>query len=76
MPNISVVDGFLPKLEMSQAKAFEYSLTKEEIEEVVWSCYSMKSLGYDGFNTNFIRKMWQVVEADTSRLIILVFETA
>ncbi|MCH80366.1 LINE-1 reverse transcriptase like, partial [Trifolium medium] len=38
--------------------------TKEEIKEVVWSCDGNKSPGPDGFNFNFLKECWSIVEND------------
>ncbi|GKV15742.1 hypothetical protein SLEP1_g26499 [Rubroshorea leprosula] len=36
----------------------------EEIDEAVWGCNGAKSLGPDGFNFNFIKKVWPVIKED------------
>ena len=34
------------------------SLSREDIREAVWYCDPSKALGVDGYNLNFIRKLW------------------
>lgn len=36
----------------------------EEVKEAVWSCDGNKSPGPDGFNLNFIKNSWELLEAD------------
>ncbi|MCH88921.1 transposon TX1 putative protein, partial [Trifolium medium] len=36
----------------------------DEIKEAVWSCDGNKSLGPDGFNLNFFKSCWNVLEKD------------
>jgi hypothetical protein len=39
-------------------------LTTEEIDSIVANLPSRKSLGLDGFNTDFMNKCWRVISTD------------
>lgn len=43
--------------------SLEDPFTHEEIDSVVASLPSDKSLGPDGFNTNFIKRHWPIIKA-------------
>ena len=49
--------------------------TTEEIKDVVWSCDPSKAPGLDGFNLNFVRKMWDVVGAEFQKLVLDFFHS-
>ncbi|GKV02024.1 hypothetical protein SLEP1_g14511 [Rubroshorea leprosula] len=38
--------------------------SEEEVKEAVWNCNGSKSLGLDGFNFNFIKRMWPTIKQD------------
>ncbi|GJV74418.1 hypothetical protein Tco_1506002 [Tanacetum coccineum] len=45
-------------------KKLDADLSLKEIKEAVWSCASSKAPGPDGLNFNFIKRYWDVLEAD------------
>lgn len=43
---------------------FILDLIKEEILKVVLDCEGLKVFRFDGFNFNFIKKMWYIIKED------------
>ena len=43
---------------------------REEIKEAAWSCCLSKALGVDGFNLNFVRKLWGVIGDDFCKAVM------
>lgn len=39
-------------------------IEEDEIKKVVWSCEGVKVFGFDGFNLNFIKEVWEVIKSD------------
>ena len=74
MPEVNLPGDFLPRINENVAAAIERMPSMEEIKEAVWSCDPSKAAGYDGFNINFIKKMWVDIGADISNFIIQFFE--
>ena len=57
-------DSFLPKISQEQGGILERMLSREEISLAVNSYDPSKAPGYDGFNQNFIKKLWIDFEED------------
>ncbi|GKV05101.1 hypothetical protein SLEP1_g17145 [Rubroshorea leprosula] len=61
-----------PSLELNQLKQLSpednswltAEFSKEEVKAAVWNCNGSKSPGPDGFNFNFIKKMWPTIKQD------------
>lgn len=49
---------------------------KDEIKEVVWQCDGSKAPGYDGFNLNLIKSMWDVLGDDICSLVVQFLKTS
>lgn len=47
--------------------------SKEEIKEAVWSCDPSKEPRSNGFNMNFVRRTWDVIGADFTKLVLSFF---
>lgn len=47
----------------------EVQFTYEEIKETVWNCDGSKVSGYDGYNMNFIKKMWSIIGEEVVQII-------
>ncbi|GKV09634.1 hypothetical protein SLEP1_g21105 [Rubroshorea leprosula] len=59
----------LEEIEFNQVSAEDNEMlvvdfTEKEIKEAVWSCGGGKSPGPDGFNFNFIKKMWDIIKGE------------
>ncbi|GKV49843.1 hypothetical protein SLEP1_g56570 [Rubroshorea leprosula] len=52
------------KISEADNKFLISKFSTEEIEEAVWGCNGTKSPGPDGFNFNFIKKVWPVIKED------------
>lgn len=42
--------------------------SEEEIKDAIWSCDCSKSPGPDGFNMNFFKEFWGILEADLMKV--------
>ena len=73
-PYVDIFEGLLPSLSREMAVELERMLTLEEIKEVVWSCNPSKTTGYDGFNLNFIIKLWHEIGIEIVRFVQKFFE--
>ena len=69
LPFIKEQDGLLNWISQDQASALEVIPFEEEIKLVIWSCDPSKAPGSDGFNLNFVRKMWNVIGLDFQNVI-------
>ncbi|GKV24205.1 hypothetical protein SLEP1_g33843 [Rubroshorea leprosula] len=58
-----VLDSFR-RLSIEEIKSLEAAFTEQEIQEAVWGCNGSKSPGPDGFNFNFLKKMWPILKKD------------
>ncbi|GKV01045.1 hypothetical protein SLEP1_g13643 [Rubroshorea leprosula] len=52
------------KISEADNKFLISKFSSEEIDEAVWGCNGTKSPGPDGFNFNFIKKVWPVIKED------------
>lgn len=68
-PGVDLNDGLLPKLGAVKALELEQRPSLEEIKEAVWSSDPSKAAGYDDFNINFIRKMWDDIGVEISKFV-------
>lgn len=60
-----VLDGiFFKGLDYFEIDSLEVPFSKEEINEVVWSCDGLKSPGLDGYTFHFIKKCWFFIKDD------------
>ncbi|XP_057447160.1 uncharacterized protein LOC130738983 [Lotus japonicus] len=60
-----VLDGVRFKtLNQSDSKELEKEFSMEEIKSAVWDCASEKCPGPDGYNFNFIKRFWDLVQGD------------
>ena len=71
--DVHILADFLPKLEAKEAAQLEVVPTLEKTKEAVWSCDLRKAPRYDGYNVNFIKKMWHVIGPKFSRFVLEVF---
>ena len=74
-PEVDLDEGLLPKLNGNLAEELEQRPSIEEIKEAVWSCDPSKAAGYDGFNINFIKKMWDNIGDEISSFVLNFFDT-
>ncbi|GKV05161.1 hypothetical protein SLEP1_g17203 [Rubroshorea leprosula] len=58
-----MLDNF-KKLSIEDNNSLVSCFTEKEIQEAVWGCNGSKSPGPDGFNFNFVKKMWPVLKKD------------
>ncbi|XP_058745931.1 uncharacterized protein LOC131618790 [Vicia villosa] len=64
------LDGLdFPLLSSLDSQQLEASFSLEEIKGVVWECDGDKCPGPDGFNFNFLRKCWEIVEKDVFNFV-------
>ena len=70
MPKIFIKDDLLPRHSKEEVMMLGNMPSLEEIKEAVWCCESSKSLGYDGFNFNFIKQIWDTIEDEFSTFIL------
>lgn len=75
MPKIEIQDGLVKKLSQQEANSLKGMPSDEEIKAAIWSCDLTKSPGYDGFNLNFIRKMWSVIGNEFMSLVVDFFQS-
>ena len=61
------------KLSQDQASNLEVIPSANEIKKAVWHCNPNKAPGPDGFNLNFIRKMWSLVGAEFQQMVVKFF---
>ncbi|GLT65805.1 hypothetical protein SLA2020_382140 [Shorea laevis] len=54
----------LKQLGEEDNKSLISEFSEEEIREAVWCCNGNKSRGPNGFNFNFIKKMWPILKED------------
>ena len=57
------------QLSAEVASSLESPFSFEEVKRVVWQCEGSKAPGFDGFNFNFIKKIWHVLAPDFMRLV-------
>ena len=74
-PKVELDEGLLPKLNVDLAEELERSPSLKEIKEAVWSCDPSKAESYDGFNINFIKKMWGDIGNEISSFVLNFFNT-
>ena len=67
--------GYLSMISLDKANELERMPSKEEIAATLKSCDSSKAPGYDGFNLNFIKKMWEQFEEEICNFILAFFES-
>ena len=58
-----------------EADGLEVSPSWEEIKEAMRLCDPTKALGSDGYNLNFIRKMWEEIGDDFCKTVEDFFQT-
>ncbi|GKU93781.1 hypothetical protein SLEP1_g7347 [Rubroshorea leprosula] len=58
-----VLDSFR-KLSTEENNFLEAAFSEQEIQEAVLGCNDSKSPGPDGFNFNFLKKMWPILKKD------------
>ena len=73
VPVIKIEDGLVKKIKELDAVNLELIPSEEEVKVAVWSCDPSKAPGSDGYNLNFIRKMWQVVGSDFTKIVLNFF---
>ncbi|GKV30550.1 hypothetical protein SLEP1_g39351 [Rubroshorea leprosula] len=61
-PSIEFND--LKQLSSEENNWLTAQFTEEEIKEAVWNCNGSKSPGPDGFNFNFIKRVWPTIKKD------------
>ncbi|GKC11569.1 putative RNA-directed DNA polymerase [Tanacetum coccineum] len=57
------------RLSPEDASFLDFSFSIDEVKATVWSCSGFKAPGPDGFNFNFIKAYWEVIEADFIKCI-------
>ena len=75
-PIISFDDSLINKLTIEESTSLEAIPSIEEVKETVWSCETSKVPGFDGFNMNFIRKMWDIVGVEFTNIVLDFFITS
>ena len=63
------------KISAEQVLFLEAIPTRDEIRRAVWACGINKAPGFDGFNFNFIREMWEVLEDEIYDSVLEFFCT-
>ena len=63
-PKVIIPLHFLPRISQAKVDALERMPTKGEIRAALRSCDPFKAVVYDGFNFNFIKKMWGEFEEE------------
>ena len=63
-PLIFFQDGLVNKITQEESILLEAFPSDEEIKNAVWDCESSKAPGPDGYNFNFIKKCWNMIDAD------------
>lgn len=58
-PNIFLPNNALRKISTERAIELELLLDNTKVKEAVWSCDGGQFPGYDGYNLNFIKQMWE-----------------
>lgn len=58
-----------------EAAWIERAPTREEIKSAVWGCDPTKAPGVDGFNLDFIRKMWDEIGEEFCIIVEGFFES-
>ncbi|GLT52165.1 hypothetical protein SLA2020_255190 [Shorea laevis] len=58
------------KISEADNKFLISKFSTEEIDEAVWGCNGTKSPGPDGFNFNFIKKVWPVIKEDVYAFLV------
>ena len=61
------------KLSPDQAQHLKITPSRDEVQEAVWACGTDKAPGFDGFNFNFIREMWEVLQDEIYDLVLNFF---
>jgi len=56
----------LHKLSTAESSKLEEPVTLEEVKEALLSCDVSKAPGYDGFNINCLKHVWQVIGEEFS----------
>jgi hypothetical protein len=54
--------------------SLEDPFSREEISSFIKSLHPNKSLGPDGFNTNFMKKYWKIIAPDFYDLCTKIYE--
>nr|GEY18060.1 RNA-directed DNA polymerase, eukaryota [Tanacetum cinerariifolium] len=67
---------FPKRLCLEHAADLELHITRDEIQNAVWSCGENKSPGPDGFSFEFFRKFWHVVGSDFCTAVEWFFDHA
>ena len=65
--------GNHPKISEDQASFLETIPSREEVKRAVWACGIDKAPGFDGFNFNFIRKMWETIKDEIYESVMEFF---
>ncbi|XP_038704727.1 uncharacterized protein LOC120000673 [Tripterygium wilfordii] len=62
-------------LSYEMSNSLETPVLKEEIKEAIWNCEGSKAPGPDGFNFNFLKKSWSIIENDVCSMVHLFYTT-
>ena len=73
LPIIKIQEGLVQKIQYQDAVKLETIPTVEEVKEAVYSCDPAKAPGPDGYNLNFIRRMWDVIGSDFVNSVLNFF---
>ena len=72
LPIIRIEDRLVRKIQEHEAENLELMPSEKEVKEAVWSCDPSQALRSDGY---FICKMWDVVGADFTNVVLNFFKT-
>ena len=61
VPEISFLPSLVNSISREDANWLETFPAREEIRDAVWACDPTKAPNADGYNMNFIRKMWSEI---------------
>ena len=73
MLEVKIPKNFLPRINEDMGLNSKRRPSLQEIQDAVWSCDPSKAAGYDGFNLNFIKRMWTNIGKYISDFILEFF---
>ncbi|XP_057760748.1 uncharacterized protein LOC130981144 [Arachis stenosperma] len=69
-------EGLVERIDEEDSAMLEAMPSTVEIREAVWDCESSKAPGYDGYNTNFIKRCWAGIGSDFTATVMGFFQTS
>ena len=71
---MSFEEGLVNSILRVEVEGLKILPSKEEIRAAVWLCDPSKALGADGFNLNFIHKLWDEIGEEVCTTFVHFFE--